>query len=687
MQSGGAGKLRRSMRAEPGVSDARDRAYFQERRQAQARAARLRRLVAVGALGVLAVLAVGIGLGFAGSAEHIAAGVTIGGVEVGGMTAEEARRALAARYSAVADEPVVFAHGERRFRVAPAAAGVQPDWDVALARALDESDGFLLFRGFKRLSLRLGGHDVSLVGVAGEQAVAAQVERLGAEIDQPARDAALVLESDQPAVQPAQDGVELDRPAAAVVVGEGLVGFDREEPIALPVAVDEPAVRAPDLAEAAEQLRVVVSAPVELTYRKQTYTLEPMDLADLFVLPAGGARELAIGGEAAAAFFRGLAGTLNRKPVDADFTLTAGGNPRVMPAKEGRALDRNASRKALLAAALATTPDGRNAELVVRTAQPEFTTPEAKAMGIVDVVGAYTTVYGGDPNRLHNVRLVSQLIDDHLIAPGETFSFNQTTGERNADQGFLEAPVIINGELQTGLGGGVCQVSTTVFNAAFEAGLSIEERTNHALYISHYPTGRDATVNFPDTDLKFTNDTGNWLWLRAFVGASELTIALYGTPVDRRVEIEQTPLEVVGPPVVERILDPTLEKGTRIVEEYGQPSRSVSVRRIVYDADGNVLYDTVWSSSYVSEPRVVRVGTKPPPPPVVEEEPEAEGAAAAEPGTSDGGTDTGGTDTGGATTGEDEGAGAGTGSEGTGSGSPDTGAEPGGGEPPPPPEG
>ena len=159
-------------------------------------------------------------------------------------------------------------------------------------------------------------------------------------------------------------------------------------------------------------------------------------------------------------------------------------------------------------------------------------------MGITGLVSSYTTIYTGDANRVHNVRLVADLIDKTLIAPGTTFSFNDTTGERNADKGFLEAPVIINGELQTGLGGGVCQVSTTVFNAAYEAGLDITERTNHALYISHYPQGRDATVNYPDTDLKFVNDTKKWLLLRTFVGSSALTVNLYGTPQHRRVESE-----------------------------------------------------------------------------------------------------------------------------------------------------
>ena len=156
--------------------------------------------------------------------------------------------------------------------------------------------------------------------------------------------------------------------------------------------------------------------------------------------------------------------------------------------------------------------------------QPDRTTAEAQSDGDHQrASAATTTIYGGDsePDPQRPARRASS-IDRKLIAPGATFSFNEATGARTAAKGFLEAPVIINGELQTGLGGGVCQVSTTVFNAAYEAGLPITARTNHALYISHYPLGRDATVNYPDTDLKFVNDTGHWLLLRTFVGSSSL---------------------------------------------------------------------------------------------------------------------------------------------------------------------
>ena len=246
-------------------------------------------------------------------------------------------------------------------------------------------------------------------------------------------------------------------------------------------------------------------------------------------------------------------------------------------------------------------------------AEPKRTTQDAKAMGITGVVGSYTTTYGGTEGRLHNVALVAKLIDGALVAPGARFSFNQTTGERNAAKGFEAAPVIINGELESGIGGGVCQVSTTVFNAAFEAGLSIEKRTNHALYISHYPLGRDATVNYPDLDLVFRNDTDHWLLLRTFVGTGSLTVNLYGTPPGRRVETDTTPLVTEGKVPWKRIDDAAMFKGEKIVEQYGTPPRSTSVRRRVFAPDGTLMYDTTWRSYYVGEPTVVRIGTKPRP--------------------------------------------------------------------------
>nr|MBA3843971.1 VanW family protein [Actinomycetota bacterium] len=325
---------------------------------------------------------------------------------------------------------------------------------------------------------------------------------------------------------------------------------------------------------------------------------------------------ISFAGAPANAYFQRLARAINRKPKDAGFAIDAHGSVRVTPALAGLSVDIPRSAARVLAAAQRSTD--RVATLVLATERPQRSTAAAEAMGITGTVGTYETVYGGDPNRIHNVQLVAHLVDGKLIAPGATFSFNGATGERSAAKGFLEAPVIINGEVQTGLGGGVCQVSTTVFNAAYEAGLPITARTNHALYISHYPLGRDATVNYPDTDLRFVNDTDHWLLLRTFVGSYSLTVGLYGAPQHRRVETVTAPLRVQSPPPVEKTVDATLEPGSTVIDDSGVPSQATSVERKVYSSTGRLLSDATWYSSYRSEPEIIRVGppkakTKPKP--------------------------------------------------------------------------
>jgi vancomycin resistance protein YoaR len=341
------------------------------------------------------------------------------------------------------------------------------------------------------------------------------------------------------------------------------------------------------------------------------YRLPRWRIAELLKLPSGGSTTVRVSGKGADEYFRRLQRVVDTPAHDAQFVVVSSGI-RIRPAIDGRVLDVPKTADALLAAALRRV--SRTMPIVVASHPPKRTTADAQAMGSTGIVGSYTTLYGGVPNRIHNVEVVSHLVDDTLIAPGKEFSFNGTTGERNAAKGLLEAPVIINGELKTGLGGGTCQVSTTVFNAAYEAGLPITARTNHALYISHYPQGRDATVNYPDTDLKFVNDTDHWLLLRTFVSSSSLTVNLYGTPQHRRVESNVSPLRTTGPVPTVITKDPKLPKGKKIVDEAGSAPLSTSVTRRVYNADGKLLYENTWYSSYVGEKEKVRIGTKKPKP-------------------------------------------------------------------------
>jgi vancomycin resistance protein YoaR len=531
----------------------------------------------------------------------------------------------------------VFVSGDRRFAVRPNRLGVQADWGAAVDEAFREGSGFTPLRGLRRLRLRLFGADVTPSADAWDDAVARRLNVFAREIDRPHRDASVVYRGLRVVVVSGSDGRVLDRNTTAPLVVRSLASFSRR-PVPLPVRADRQTVTVDDLGRAAEQAKVAVSAPVRLSLGRKRWRIARWRISTLLDLPKDGSRMLRIGGPEAEAFFRRLTHRVDRPPRNADFAITTSG-VRVVPARKGVVVDVPATAARLLAAVV--SPTDRLAELAAVTKAPARSTEEARAMGITDLVRGYETTYGGDPNRIHNVQLVARLIDRTLIPPGKTFSFNRTTGERTPEKGFRSAPVIINGELQNGIGGGVCQVSTTVFNAAYEAGLEITARTNHALYISHYPQGRDATVNYPDIDLRFVNDTDHWLLLRTFVGPSSLTVALYGTPVNRRVETRTSPLVETGEVPTRRVADPNLYEGEEVTDEYGVPPQATSVQRRVFGERGRLLHDDTWSSSYAGEPTVIRYGTKPRPKPEPKESPEPTAPSAAAPaGAATSGTET-----------------------------------------------
>ena len=567
------------------------------------------RIVIVAVLAALAGMV--LGLAFAGSPSRLANGVRIAGVDVGGKTPHQARSILERRADALASVPVTFRVGSNTWQLQPRHLGIQVDWGAAVDAVRRQGNGFGPLRGFRRLDLRFFGADVAPPTQVYDGALEAKLNQISAAVNVEHREASIVLHGLRPEIVPSRAGHVLDRHAAAATIVRALASLKRE-PVGLPIQVDRPKVTANDLRVAEAEARTALSARVRLTLGATRWNLRPPRIARVLQLPADGRRDLRVGGAGASKWFAALAKRVDKPPVDAGWAVTKSGI-RVIPDRPGHVLDVPRSARAVLRAALVTQPDLRSANLIVETADADRTTEEARAMNIKGLVASYQTFYGGEANRIHNVQLVAHLVDKHVIAPGETFSFNSTTGERGEDKGFLEAPVIINGELKTGLGGGVCQVSTTVFNAAYEAGLPIVSRTNHALYISHYPQGRDATVNYPDTDLKFTNDTGHYILLRTWVGSSSLTVALYGTPVHRRVVSETSPLVVTGPAPIKRINDPSLLVGQTVVEEPGSSALKTSNQRKVYDAKGKLLFDTTFYSSYRGEVRVIRVGTKPRP--------------------------------------------------------------------------
>jgi vancomycin resistance protein YoaR len=556
----------------------------------------------LGALGAAIVIV--LGLVFAGSPDRLANGTRIAGVDVGGLSAADAEQLLQRRSDRLTSVPVTFVFGAHRFQVTPRALGIQVDWHQAVKTAEQQGGGFGIVRGYRRLELEVFPEDLVPPIRVYDAGLSYEVGLLGKAVDTPHREARLVRRGLHITIAAGSIGHVLDRQAAQELIVRSLASFSRA-PVGLPVRVDAPAVTVASLTAAQQTASQIISAPVTLVAGPTRLRLPRWRLAKLLDLES-----LRLSAAPANAYFGRLERTVDRAPRDAGFAVDSRGAIKVVPAATGIRLDVPASAARILAAA--KSRENRTATLALAVQQPKRSTAAAQAMGINGTVGTYETIYGGDPNRIHNVQLVAHLVDGKLIAPGSTFSFNGATGERTAEKGFLVAPVIINGELQTGLGGGICQVSTTVFNAAFEAGLPITARTNHALYISHYPLGRDATVNYPDIDLKFVNDTGHWLLLRTFVGSSSLTVTLYGTPQHRRVESIAAPLTVRAPPPVRKTVDATLDPGETVVDDYGAPAQSTSVERKVYAPSGKLLSDATWYSSYRAEPKIIRVGPKAP---------------------------------------------------------------------------
>jgi vancomycin resistance protein YoaR len=551
---------------------------------------------------IAAVIAMVIGLVFAGSKDKLADGTRIAGVDVGGLTPADAQRLLEKRSEALANVPVTFTFGARKFPITPKQLDVRVDWKAAVANAEEHGGGFGFVRGYRRLELEFFPQDLVPPMQAYEPALNYKLDLLSAAVNAPHREAKLVRRGLHITIAAGATGRVLDRGAAAPLIVRSLASFSRS-PVGLPVRVDAPKVTVASLTQKQQLASRIVSGPVSVVAGEKRLRIARWQLAKMLDLGT-----LRLRGDAADRFFARLQGQVERAPKDADFAAASNGSVHVVPAQPGLTLDAFKSANRVLTAA--KRPTNRVATLALVVEQPKRSTAAAKAMGITGTVGAYETFYGGVPNRIHNVQLVAHLVDHKFIAPGETFSFNATTGERSAAKGFLEAPVIVNGELQTGLGGGVCQVSTTVFNAAYEAGLPITARTNHALYISHYPLGRDATVDYPGTDLKFVNDTGHWLLLRTWVGPSSLTVALYGTPQHRRVETTTAALRTISAAPVQKTVDATLKPGEVVVDDYGAPAQATSVERKVFAPNGKLMSDATWYSSYVAVPKVIRVGPK-----------------------------------------------------------------------------
>lgn len=244
------------------------------------------------------------------------------------------------------------------------------------------------------------------------------------------------------------------------------------------------------------------------------------------------------------------------------------------------------------------TEDDTDPKSLYKFVLPDFSGGEASSLGIFSLVSTHTEYFNPRQlNRVHNIRLLAKFLDGILLAPGDIFSFNKTTGPRSMEKGFLLAPQIRNGRLVDAYGGGVCNVATTIFNTVFLGGYEIMDRKPHQFYISHYPAGRDATVDFGLVDFKFKNDTDSWILIKTSSTQSSVTIAFYSTDTERTVGFETGKFTNYRPYTVEYVPDPNIPLGMQKKVEDGVSGRDVMVIRYIVE-NGSKKIEEFFSRYY-----------------------------------------------------------------------------------------
>lgn len=576
-------------------------------------------MAALGVLVALIVVAVGGDLAFSAGVIH--QGVSIGGVAVGRLTPSEARAKLAAAFAASESHPVTVRSGSSTWKVLQSDIDAQLDTteSVQAAMAVGRSRSAWAMVT-ERFAATFAGLDVASHITASER-LTVLLDKIAATVAVPSRDASVAVRPSGVSLVPAEAGRKLDAGATrAAILGAFLKPVRSAAAVVVPA---QPEITDAGASAALTDARKLAAGPVTITYGKQSTNVDRTAVASWIRFERRDSSEATGSGTASVASRVVLVASLDATRVgSAIATLThgsgtparnasfvaSGGKVTIVPSRTGHGPDLAELASDLASACLSGGP--RTATVRLVETQPALTTEQAAAMGISDRISTFTTNYSSaNPARVNNVHLLARAFDMKLVPPGATFSFNQTAGERTAAKGYQEAPAIVDGKLVPQLGGGVCQVGTTFFNAVFFSGLPVVERHNHSFFISHYPKGRDATVSWGGPDFKFKNDTGNWILIRTAYTSTSLTIALYGTDPGYTVQYTTSAFTDVVPFKTTETKDPKLAAGARIVDDQGVEGGRVTVVRTVYKGGVVVRTDT-FVSRYSPKTQVVRVGTK-----------------------------------------------------------------------------
>lgn len=545
-------------------------------------------LIAAAVVGLLALLyAVDIVL----SLGAVPRGVTVAGVPVGGLDHAAAESRLRSEIEPRITRPVPVTVGQVESEIDPRTAGLSIDWDATLEQAGNQP-----LNPITRITSFFGEREVGVVTRSDDQALVGALEQLAPVVDRAPVEGTVAFEGTTPQPVDPVPGQRLEVAAAADVLraqwADGKV-------VALPLTELPPITTQKDVAAAIEEVaRPAVSASVTVLGEKDvTGTITPETIA----------QALSFRAEAG----RGLVPEINKLTIEEavspqlastetpgrDATINfASGSPVVVPSQDGRGIDYEATLKDLLTVLTGTGP--REITAVYADQPAELTTEELKGLGINGLISEFTTG-GFKPDSGVNIKRAAQQINGLIVMPGETFSLNAATVPRNAANGYVEAGIIDDGAPSRGVGGGVSQVATTLYNAAYFAGMVDVAHKEHSFYISRYPAGREATVFEGSIDLKFRNDNPTGVLIQTAWTPTTVTVRMYGT---KRYEVTSTPGPRTNPTQPQTV---TIPKGKPCSPSQGAPGFTITDTRTLREISTGAVRTETRTVKYNPSPIVV----------------------------------------------------------------------------------
>jgi vancomycin resistance protein YoaR len=546
-------------------------------------------------------------------------GVTVAGVQVGGMSTTRAAEAIAQSITYPQTGRIMLQNGEQRWLASPTQLGLVLDSDASAQQAYQVGrQGNPLSRLEEQFSAWQNGRQLSPVLVYNQQLTVNFLNSIAQQIDQPVTEPSLKVDGEKVVIEPGQVGRQVDFSTSTDAIASHMRAL---QDALINLAVAETPPTPIDLTTQTRVLETILSQPLTLTMppnqpdEKGPWEFKPADLAPLLVLERVGQDadahlEVGVQQAALADYFSKLEPRLQLEPQNARFIFNDDTRQLdiLQSAVVGRHLDVAASLNSVQSKIRAGE---HNVPLEFVFTPPAITdNTTAAELGISELIHEEVSFfYGSSADRVQNISTAASNFHGLLVAPGETFSMAASMEDITLDNGYAEALIIFGDQTIKGVGGGVCQVSTTLFRSAFFSGFPISERHAHAYRVSYYEktagntinpdlAGLDATVFVPLVDLKFTNDSPYWLLMETYVNPtySSLVWKFYSTSDGRTVQWETTgPINTQEPPKPLYRENAELETGEVKQVDWEAEGADITVERKVLHGDQVYFQDSFYT--------------------------------------------------------------------------------------------